>query len=431
VATIEVLEPAREAACPKVRFALEAPAAGELACGQDIEIRGWAFCQESPVEFVELDMTTGQVKRLRLDRPRPDVAAHFAAPAAEQCGFAAVIETQGMPPLAEIAVAALLQDGSRTPLAVLRWRESTAAGRAPLRPLMVVSMGRMGTTWFLRLLSKHPGVLVPDKYPHEFQQARYWLEMHRFLRAPGETGVLAAPPPGLGWLPFGPRQWDLQHFPALRWWLDHGFGEGVLAFCRQTIETFYRRTAEDQDRPEAVYFAEKSNPDLFDRLIRPAYPEARQVVLIRDFRDMVCSARSFNAKRGWLSFRRNEATSDDEHVRLLAQDGCRLLEHWRRFHETALMVRYEDLITRPAASLRQVFDYLALDADTALLARILREASEDTPDMQYHRTSESAARSIGRWRRDLEPALRALCQQEFGAALAGFGYEPEELHRCA
>jgi len=45
------------------------------------------------------------------------------------------------------------------------------------------------------------------------------------------------------------------------------------------------------------------------------------------------------------------------------------------------------------------------------------------PGMDVHRTAgQGAAESVGRWQRDLEPQLQAVCDEAFSEALAEFGY---------
>jgi hypothetical protein len=39
-----------------------------------------------------------------------------------------------------------------------------------------------------------------------------------------------------------------------------------------------------------------------------------------------------------------------------------------------------------------------------------------------HITSHTAAHSIGRWRRDLSPALQRICRESLGDGLDAFGY---------
>ena len=82
------------------------------------------------------------------------------------------------------------------------------------------------------------------------------------------------------------------------------------------------------------------------------------------------------------------------------------------------MLRYEDLILRPRDTVAALAAYLGLDGDHDAMLEPLRPS----PDMDDHRTSPSAERSIGRWRRDLGPELKKACEESLGGALTSFGY---------
>jgi hypothetical protein len=154
-----------------------------------------------------------------------------------------------------------------------------------------------------------------------------------------------------------------------------------------------------------------------------AYPEARAVHMLRDGRDVVCSL----LERGWLS--ESRVGVDDaglpygSHLRpwvepertdefLSASDATRAAWAWRRYvtaargvHERTLEVRYEELVTDPAAAAEQLAAHLDLDA--SFLAEALADAH---------------AGSVGRWRQDLTPEELAEVEREAGPLLRELGY---------
>jgi hypothetical protein len=155
-----------------------------------------------------------------------------------------------------------------------------------------------------------------------------------------------------------------------------------------------------------------------------AYPEAVAVHVIRDGRDVVASLLA----RGWLSAQRTGA--DDArlpfgaHARFWVEpgreaefsrvsDATRAAWTWRRYvtaagavPERTVRLRYEQLVSDPAAAAAPVASKLGVEADavTAAFAR-----AHDT--------------SAGRWRRDLEPEQLADVEREAGAELLALGYE--------
>ena len=80
------------------------------------------------------------------------------------------------------------------------------------------------------------------------------------------------------------------------WGSDHV--ADLATFAQQRIDAVYRQVAALGDG-RAEFFAEKCLPEgNVPQLLRELYPDAREVFLVRDFRDMLCSIRAFNEKRG-------------------------------------------------------------------------------------------------------------------------------------
>ncbi len=154
-----------------------------------------------------------------------------------------------------------------------------------------------------------------------------------------------------------------------------------------------------------------------------AYPHALAVHVVRDGRDVATSL----LERGWLSAERTGA--DDArlpfgpYARFWVEpgreqefsevsDATRAAWAWRRYvtaagavPERTAVVRYEQLVSNPAAAAAPVAE--RLDADPGLVTAVFAEA-HDT--------------SAGRWRRDLTPEQLADVEREAGDALAALGY---------
>lgn len=155
-----------------------------------------------------------------------------------------------------------------------------------------------------------------------------------------------------------------------------------------------------------------------------AFPAATAVHVIRDGRDVVCSL----LERGWLSARRSDE-SDDAHLSYgvyprfwveperreefaNVSDARRAAWAWRSYVSAAraapgrtVELRYEELVTDPAAATRPLEHALAIDADELSGA-----------------FSEAHAGSVGRWRRDLTEEQLADVEAEAGPLLAELGY---------
>ena len=144
---------------------------------------------------------------------------------------------------------------------------------------------------------------------------------------------------------------------------------------------------------------------------------------MRDFRDMVCSIRSFNENRGREGFCAGGSGGDEAYVReVLAPSVARRLEEWRARSDRAHLVRYEDLSDDPRSAVPDMLAFAGLDDTPALVDSILGEAGQEIPGMADHRTAASSRASVGRWREELPREVAQLCEQAFGPALEEFGY---------
>jgi hypothetical protein len=281
----------------------------------------------------------------------------------------------------------------------------------------------------MRLLAHHPEVVVHRQYPHELGVAKYWAHLLRIATEPADYLDSAHPETftaDVATVGHNPFFGDfLAADDALNGWLGSRNVERFGGFVQATIDEFYAQVATAEGKTEARYVAEKCLPDHLPDLFRDLYKDAREIVLVRDIRDVVCSVLAFNAKRGQASFGREWLNDDASFVDQLHADLDRLVLSWRRRSETALLVRYEDLIQSPTQELANVLRYLDVDSSPERVEAVLTAAAETTPELDAHRTTASPLASIGRWRTDLaeaRPDLSARCHSLFADLLAELGY---------
>ena len=86
------------------------------------------------------------------------------------------------------------------------------------------------------------------------------------------------------------------------------------------------------------------------------------------------------------------------------------------------LVRYEDLVRDPDATLPPLLASLGLDTAPETVSRLIAAAAPDLPELQGHGTAGSPDASIGRWRHDLQPELLAAVEKTFGDLLREFDY---------
>jgi hypothetical protein len=397
-----------------------------------IELAGWALGREQ--RAVSIEVTTHDANpliELPIDRERPDVAAaHPDAPGAATGGFHGWVGTLGLPEAFELRLNTVLEDDSRVELASLRGRRTYLRPQprsSRLQPLMVTTLARTGSTILVRLLGGHPDVLAYRPFQYEPRVARYWTEILKTLAEPvsylRQITHAARPNDRQWWLGLGSPLPEPLLDPQLQSWMGAGGVEELAALCRNRIDALYGQIVRESDRADARYFVEKYLPNTVPSLVWELYPDAREVILVRDFRDMICSMFAMNEKRGFAKFGRERVESDRAHIEQLGRTGvARLLDSWRRRTDRAHLVRYEDLILEPRRTLEALVAYLGLDSSPDLITSMQEALEARTDDSQRHRTSADPRSSIGRWQTDLTADLQETCETALGPALEAFGY---------
>jgi hypothetical protein len=299
--------------------------------------------------------------------------------------------------------------------------------------LLVTSIGRMGTTLLMRLLAAHPAIIAYARPPYEARGGKYWLHVLKTLAAPADASKrIGAPmefhlePLAAGGNPFYSAEFAA--WPEVEAWSGADYIADLAAFCQRSIDGWYVATAVAQAEPEAPlrYFAEKHFPDDYPRRLRELYPGARELFLVRDFRDTIASMRAYNARMGYGDFGREAAGSDIAWLTDLRQGLVALRDAWRERGETGSLVRYEELVRDPQATLPPLLAALGVDAGPETVARLVAAAAPDAPDLRGHGTAASPAASIDRWRHDLSPELQTAAHDTFGDLLREFGYATED-----
>jgi hypothetical protein len=437
---------------------LQSPQAGPQMNPFALALRGWVIGAGAPVRHVEVLHGTHVAATLPLQRPNLEVAREVSAalPAAARAGFRsrllalralrragylgvaegdaarrllhpdilysgfdATLPLLGLPAECTLRLVARLAGGEAVPLADIAVRRPALAldgVHAAYQPLMVTSIGRSGSTWFQHLLAQHPAVAAFQAHSYEASVARELVLLAASSAASGPYTEAFFSRKGFRALFTAPGAGDaLQGVVGV---LAEGVRE-LAAGAVRGIDRFYaladRMRGRDPDAREGPrYFTEKNlRPE---SLFWELYPGAREIFLVRDFRDVICSSLAANAKWGKRFFGRGQAASDRDYVFVRAAMARPwILEPWRQRGAGAHLVRYEELILDPEPVLRGVLQYLRLDASDDVIRDMLERASASQPGAarSEHMTSSSAAASIGRWKTDLEPSLVRACDEAF------------------
>jgi Sulfotransferase family len=406
---------------------IDSPVPGTALDQTAFEIGGWLLGTRSAAREIQVVEGGIVLRTIPVSVARPDVVAvHPGAP--EVSGFGALVGALGLEPEFTLELRAVLEDGTHVDAGSIRGRRQPlhSGYRPRFQTLLVTSLGRTGTTLLLNLLSNHPAIVAYRIYPYEIFPARYWLHLLRVLAEPADHAASAHPSlfaqdlQRVGHNPFHAS--PIADHDGLGEFFGRMYVERLARFSQKSIDGFYKELAHVEGKPRAKFFVEKFQPDHLPRLAYELDPRTKELILVRDFRDLICSVFAFNAKRGSVEFGREQFTSDEDYVRYIGLHARRLVAAWKSREQTSKLVRYEDLATRPHETLAEVLAYLRLNRKPQTIDGLVASAF-DGPDFAAHRTTGSVEESIGRWRRELPRELRSVVQAELDEALIELGYE--------
>lgn len=421
-------------------FGIDAPVATGDAEDHILLIAGWVLGgQGVQVLCVQVSADGQLLKRAPIDVPREDVlvALQTTDVPSDRIGFYFEVGTVGLAERfaldVEILVGESIERATMVRLCtVTASKSSTFASESRYRPLQVTALARSGTTLLMGALARHREVLVTNFHPYEVGQSNYWLHLLMVASAPADFEGSAHPDEfsntrfHIGHNPYSHPSYVHQYrdrLDAVGYYAESTL-RALTRFCIERIDGYYDLVSRQEGKPDARLFAEKAVPGFAQNVCRDVYAAPREVILVRDFRDVFCSARSFNAKRNHPSFGRDLVEGDLQWIDTVFEPGARdLLKAWQQRSSTAFLLRYEDLIRSPNEQLERLFGHLGIDDGRDGVRRIVEEVFSRTDTAAAHGTTPNPEASVGRWRRELAPELQSHFRNRLGDVLDAFGYD--------
>lgn len=395
-------------------------------------ISGWAIGNRSPLAAVELVHRGVLLDRAAVQQ-RPDLAAAYPDAAhAARSGIRVGVSAVDLPYRFRVVVRAVLEDETRAPIAAF------AGVRAPLppvpgegpAPVLLTMIGRTGSTALSNLLCHHPDIAGFRTWDTETRVASYWADVLRGLARPHSYERQLDAGGGMSgdwWLgrntayPGAPK--DLR---ALRAVGEAGV-EALASFCSAQIARVTASLAGAAGKPGARYFVEKaaaSRTRSTAQIVEEIDPRARELVLVRDPRDMACSMLAYSRKKGFRGFGPSADASMEEMIRWLSFNGTAgLLDYLEQRGRRAHVVRYEDLVMRPRETLSAVLAHIGADARPEIVDAMIERLEGEAERRADHATTDSVGSSVGRWRDELSESQQGLAEELFGPFLGALGYD--------
>lgn len=326
----------------------------------------------------------------------------------EAGAFEIAVDLIGLRP--KVGISVLTLEGDRLCHIEARRDIEVATDEPTSAPLGITSLGRSGSTLLMKALGAHPDIAVAGDYPHEARVVAYAL-LRRKLAVErsnfGDTRIAVAVPPFESLDAAHPKSGESPSGPPTPFELP-----SVDAATRDYVTDAYSRLCGGRRR----FVAEKGIPIL---QAREVFPDTREILLVRDFRDVLASALAFNAKRGFDDFGRQLVDTDEEFVEVVATRARNLARVWSQDRRPVELVRYEDLVADTSGTLATLLENLDLDPSPAAA---MAAAATDQTVQARHGTSSDAAASVAKWRRELRDDLADLATEAMHESLATFGY---------
>jgi hypothetical protein len=393
---------------------------GHVDTVSHILVDGWAADVERPDAALDVDILVNdqRVARVTADRARADLAA-LGEFGAGRHGFRFTFpEPLSATTTHRISVryaddGTLLTGGERA----LRVQGGTATTATPvesaLTPILVTGPGRSGTTLLMALLAHAPQIIVAELVPYETRLLSYYANAHNVLTHPADmehsthSDDLESDGFFIGFNPYNSQE-HVAAFSApavARDYAENYVPERLDQAFHDVIAEFYRRLARDRDKPGAHFFAEKNNnlQNLVRSFTRRAFGAVREIITVRDPRDMMCSQMSYfkiDAERSFAEL------SDTMEV---------ILDMRAEDSRDVYFNVYEQQLRGDKAYFSALSEFLQTD-----IVQTTDQARKDI--FAGHGTSANASATVARWRTDLSKEWQQRCLQAWRPFLEIFDY---------
>jgi len=384
-------------------------------------VSGWAADSERPAARLSVAVAVNGTPMgdVIADRPRADLAklGRFGD---GSHGFTFTFPQRLDPDQDHHVTVRYSEDGKLLPngehrLVSARAAALPAAGAgALLTPILVTAPGRSGTTLLMGLLAASPDIIAAEMVPYELRLLSYFSVAQHVLTTGADLEKSTHPDRlegdgfHVGFNPFNSQQYA-RAFTRPRTaqdFYDNRVPARVAECLRDVVNEHYRLLAADRGKPAARYFAEKGNnvvrgPRIFTRR---AFGRVRELVILRDPRDVLCSQMAYFS------------SSPEKAFSQLSHAARQLLAIRAEPQEDIHFLKYEEMVTGAPACFAALSAFLGSEIKPAS-----GEASLEV--FRRHGTSASPAATVARWRTELPEELKARCAQDWAKFLETFGYD--------
>jgi len=275
------------------------------------------------------------------------------------------------------------------------------------QPFFIIGSGRCGSTLLRSILLQHQALHIPPESAalpsivKKFYRygASDWKDLVNIIL--GEFGS------------FGAYQyWEIDVFNLREKLYDLPKNERSLAKIIMAIYNFHMNTFS----PNATIWGDKTT---FNTLrlnwIHRLFPNAKYINLVRDGRDVVSSylKSGLLTEVNQIAWRWNTATKKSE---AFGKD--------KKTKETFLTIFYEDLVSKPEETSKEIFEFLNLDFKKVKNDRDFDKMGDTVLEHHANVKNPINKNSIGKWKNDLSEKDQQLATQLMKNQLQKLNYLP-------
>jgi hypothetical protein len=413
-------------------FSLDIPGPDYNYSKQPFGFQGWVVSAQLVFEAIDIVVNDTDETRIPLSLSRPDVFQKYPdSVSGDVVGFFKYFNPLTLPIKFSIKVFARANNEIRIRLYDIEGNREALYDpcKMEISPLVLTTLGRTGSNITSAILGAHPEIVVYQAHRAEARYASYWVQMMLNLGNPQSwlCPLAADDRTEPNWVM---GEW-VEHplnsvvYNDLCEWFNGDYMNRLYTFFLRQLQEHYQRVATIQKKKDVRLFCEKFLPDRFTAIFLDIIPSAREVFLIRDFRDTIASILAFNAKRGVQKFGRVNYHSDRDYIVHYVKPVIdSLVKAWKTRCNKLFLLKYEDLVLDPVRIVKRLFQFLEVDCSLKTVNRAVENAHQLNQKYQdAHRTTPTARSSIGRFRNQLSPSLIELCDDLFKEGLQIFDYK--------
>lgn len=264
---------------------------------------------------------------------------------------------------------------------------------------------KSGTTWLMDILNLHPDITCRGSG----QIFNFYKNIH-FLSDHGGYGVFVKNVVEARWFGMGGKVW---------------FDENLVV---SSFRNFVAASFERYNVKASRYVGDKSTVQDVN-LIRKIFPKAKIICMVRDGRDVAVSF-AYHFKRGGKSDKFNDdGTFQESYLKQVMEAWCAYSAHIRsNLSDRGLkVVKYEDLLANPRQVISEIYRFMEVPVDEAILDTVTKETSFENLS-GGRKPGEEDEKSyfrkgiVGDWKNHFDDKEKQIIKENGGEELIRLGY---------